>query len=133
MLKRIGRTLPCKSCGELYHDNIDHAVDIEKSGYIICPVCAMKPPEKIRLSLSEIVDAMQEGRLNQWRTQNGVSRLRLAKILRVSEKAIRRVEANGRPSKRIYEAIVSLYLASDKTPTKAPRNQIAENWYSTMV
>ena len=84
---------------------------------------------RISLSLSEIVDATQNGKLRSWRVRTGLSRTRLAKLLGMSEKSFRHLEMLGRPTKRFYETVIALYKNSDSNPSTTTKKDIVNLWY----
>ena len=101
MPSRKGRTLPCKICGEPYTDRIDPKVNPEKGGYIICAKCSMSLadayPEKakqIEIDPKEVVDAIKDKKLSQFRKSLGLTQEDLAGRLGLKNRQYRSIEKN---------------------------------------
>ena len=93
------RTIPCKVCGEPYTDIIDPAVDPKKGGYIICPRCLMRGADQvdeenkdIQIDPSELLQAMQDKKLKQYREEHNLTQSELADQMGVTERQYRRIE-----------------------------------------
>lgn len=80
--KQRGRTLPCKICGEPYTDNIDPTVDPERGGYVICARCSMRladaPPPEVEIDSQELIEAIKDKKLAQFRKSLGLTQDGLA-------------------------------------------------------
>ena len=89
-----GRTLPCRICGEPYTDRFDPAVDPARGGYVICPLCAMRPDEakEIVIDPDKLVDAIKNKGLTRFRKSLGLTQDDLAEKLGITPRHLRRIE-----------------------------------------
>ncbi len=98
MIKRIGRKLPCKNCGELYTDNIDPAVDPAKGGYIICAICTIRiadaKPEEKSISPDDFIKAVKDGLVKEFRKGFNLNQEAFCQKIGISRKILVNIERN---------------------------------------
>ena len=91
-----GKTLPCKICGEPYTDNIDPKVDKARGGYIICARCTMKladaPAPEVEIDPQELVDAIKDKKLTNYRKSLGLTQEDLAGRLGIKRTQYYKIE-----------------------------------------
>jgi len=114
------RTLPCKVCGRPYTDIIDHGVDPKKGGYIICPRCLMQGADQVdeenkgvEIDSSELLQAMQDKKLKQYRQKYNFTQSDLTKRLGLSERQYKRIE-NEIPSSQVIRRVEKRLLKIQK-------------------
>lgn len=107
---KMRRSLPCKICGQLYTDNIDPRVNLDKGGYIVCARCTMAVADalvkKVDINPVALVDAIKDRKLAKFRKSLGLTQEDMASRMKIGRTQYFKIE-NGQymPSLRVLNKL----------------------------